>query len=241
MLVGASIGCDRSKKPVVSEHLEEKMPDVTLVSEISSDTEIQRVNFKIKGTRARMDTEDGTLSTILDPENGMTIIDHTDKSYQTIQLDLPDASRLSPEVAAKLASACEMRFTGKKKKIGQWECEEYVVFDSFEKGFPAELQSRAVGWITNDVKGGAAIQARKDKVAPSQLLKWMAATTSKEIAFPGFAVRTETTQNGQYPVTSTCLAISYESIGLQEFEVPSTYKEKSPQKNPNKSRLSNPH
>ena len=240
-LLGASIGCDRSAKPGVSEHLEENMPDVTLAYEISSDTAIQRVNFKIKGTRARTDTEEGLFSTIHDPDNGTTILDHRNKSYQTIQLDLPDNSKMSSELTAKIASACEMRFTGKTKRIGEWECKEYVLFDSFGKGFPEELQSRWVGWITDDLKGGPAIQARKEKVAPSQLIKWMSATTSKDIAFPGFAVRSETTLNGQYPVTSTCLKVSYGALDSQEFDIPSTYIDKSPQKNPNKPRLDNPH
>ena len=240
-LFGASIGCDRSAKPVTSEHREENMPDVTLVCEISSDTAIQRVNFKIKGTRARTDTEEGLFSSIHDPENGTTILDHRNKSYQTVQFEMPDNSKMSSELAAKLASACEMRFTGKTKKIGEWECKEYVLFDSFGKGFPEELQSRCVGWITDDLKGGAAIQARKDKVSPSQLIKWLSATTSKDIAFPGFAARTETTQNGQYPVTSTCVKLSYDTLDSKEFDIPSTYTDKSPKKNPNTPRLSNPH
>ena len=239
MLVVACIGCDRSAKPVISKHPEENFPDVTLVYEISSDTTIQRVNFKLKGTRARTDTEEGLFSTIHDPEKGTTFLDHKKKSYQTMQLDLPDNSKMSSKTAVKLASAWEMRFTGKTKKIGEWECKEYVLFDSFGKGFPEELQSRFVGWITDDLKGGAAIQAQKDKVAPSQLLKWMAATTSKDIAFPGFAVRTENTQNGQYPFTSTCIKVSYDTLDSQEFEIPSTYTDKSPQKIPNNHRMGN--
>lgn len=168
------------------------MPDVTLVYEISSDTAIQRVIFKLKGTRARTDTEDGQFSTIHDPEAGTTILDHDNKTYQTIQMDLPDNSQISSDVAAKITSAFQMKSTGKIEQIGKWECEEFVLFDSIGKGFPEELQTRCVGWIAKELKPGAAIQARKDQVAPSQLTKWMAATTSKEISFPGFAVRTET-------------------------------------------------
>ena len=216
-LCSASIGCDRSEKPV-SEHRKENMPDVTLVCQISSDTAIQRVNFKIKGTRARTDTDIGLVSTIHDPVNGTTILDHTNKSYQTFQFDLPDTSKMSSELAAKIASACEMRFTGKAKKIGEWECKEYVLFDSLGKGFPEELRFRAAAWITDDLIGGLAIQARKDKVAPSPVRKWIFATTSKVFTMPGFAVRTETTQGGQYPITSTCIKVSYDTLDPQEFD-----------------------
>lgn len=239
-LFGASIGCDRSAKPVVSKPREENMPDVTLVYEIFSDTTIQRVNFKIKGSRARTDTGEGLFSTIHDPEGGTVILDHTNKSYRKTQFDFPDASKMSSKTAAKIASAYEMRFTGKTKKIGEWECKEYVLFDSFGKGFPEELQSRSVGWITDDLKGGSAIQARKDQVSPSQLMKWMSATAPKVVAFPGFAARTVTMRYGQYPVTSTCIKVSYEALDSQEFEVPPNYTDKSPREKSNKLRLSGP-
>jgi hypothetical protein len=226
ILLVALSSCDRAAEHDTSTKTKEPstpIPDVTLVSEISSDSSIQRVNFMLKGSRARTDTEDGQFSTIHDPEVGTTILDHTNKAFQMMKLDLPDNSQISPEIAAKIKSAFEMRYTGKTEKIGEWMCREFILFDSYGKGFPEGLQSRSVGWITEDIEGGAAIQARKDNVAPSQLKTWMLATTSNDILFPGFAVRTITEQFGQNPVTSTCVDIVYDPILESELEIPANY------------------
>lgn len=240
LLIIISTGCNRFKKPTTSVDAKEEIPDVTLVSEISSETSIQRVSFKLKGGRARTDTEEGLFSTIHDPDVGTTILDHTKKAFQTIQIDLPDNSQISEEIAAKICSAFEMRYTGKVKKIGKWECEEFVLFDSFDKGFPEGLQSRSIGWIAKNFEGGAAIQARKEKVAPSQLVKWMAKTSGKDVFFPGFAVRTVTEQRGHYPTISTCVDISYASIDAGILEIPASYTDLSPKKNPNKAEMTTP-
>ena len=215
-LIVASGACDRKAKRVETPRQAAPPPDVTLVYELASDTAILQSKFQIKGEKARNDVEEGLVSTIHDPQVGLTYLDHRSKTYAIMPLGIPDTSGLGKK-SEEMAAAFEMRFTGKKEKIGQFECEEFVLFDTTGKQFPPELRAKAVAWITKGLKGGDLIQARKDKTAPSQMLKLLEKTASKKIAMPGFAVRTITFQGGQNPVTSTCVEIRYDPLDPKLF------------------------
>jgi len=230
LLIVATLACDRSenepgKQPFESKQ-QESITDVTLTNEISVGTEIEVVQFKMKGRLARADNQDGITSSIHDPEKGVTILDHRNKTYKIVPLDLPDNSKMSAELTAKLADSVKMRFTGRKAKIGKLDCEEFLFWDSMSNyEYPIELQTRIVAWIAKDLKGGAEIQAMKEKVAPSQLVQWLKKSTSKDhFGFPGFAVRIETSQKGQFhPMVNTCIKMSFDPLDAKEFSIPSNY------------------
>ena len=209
-------GCDSSAERH-SEAAKPKSGDVTIVYRIEAGAESQVVSFKMKNGRARNDTEGGTMSTIHDPDIGVILLDHGTRQYLVKTMELPDVRGASEEMRRLITSAAQMRFTGKKQKIGDWECEEFVLFDAHGLDVPPGLGFRAVAWIARDFDEGKESQSRKDSLAPADLYRFLAAVTLKDFALPGFAVRTETQQVGQPPTTSTCVELRFEDHDPDDF------------------------
>lgn len=209
-------GCDSSGKPR-SEAAKSKSRDVTIVYRVESGPELQVVSFKMRDGRARNDTEGGAISTIHDPDIGVIYLDHAARQYLVKTMESPDVHGASEEMRKIITAAAQMRFTGKRQMIGEWECEEFVLFDSRGLDVPPGLGFRAVAWIARDFDEGKAIQSRKDRLAPVELYRFLAAVTSKDFTLPGFAVRTETQQGAEPPSTSTCVELRFEDHDPDDF------------------------
>lgn len=219
-------GCNRHEDQSTPSNDTKSQEDITLILDVQNGDEIHRVEFKIKGSKARSDSKDTSTSTIHDPNQGITILDHVNKLHQKVPLPaIPSPTELSPEIKEILTESFEMRFTGEKKKIGSWDCEKFIIFDSYTKDIPISIQSKIVAWIARDFKEGASIQARKDRLAPNQLVELLNLTASTKLEMPGFAVRTDSvTGNGPHTV-STCAEIRHDPLDSEIFEIPASYKE----------------
>lgn len=228
-VVGAGSGCDRSGIKTVAPQPVAEPEDMTVTYDVSTADAIREMKIKVKGTRGRVDRERGNSSIIYDPELGCFALDHLAKTYQKVDLKLPDTTVLSPEQAAALAAgfgeAFKLKFTGKTQKIGDWECEEFVLFDSFDNENFHGREMRLVAWIAKDFPDGKDIQARISKIIPPEWIGWLAGISSKEIAFPGFVVRRESKVGGKYPIVTTFTEITFGPLDAHEFELPADYRE----------------
>jgi hypothetical protein len=137
--------------------------------------------------------DEGTqFSTYQDPDKGTFILDHESKSYRTIPL--PKIAERKPDDEASpqelrqyklLEESAKMAYTGRERKIGNWNCREFVILDTYGSEMPEYLQSSIVAWIADDFENGKEIQNRKFAVSPDGMMSQLQAIIGKKWNCPG--------------------------------------------------------
>jgi hypothetical protein len=196
--------------------------DFVIRQQVESMGHAQQIVLKIKGTKARLDTDQ--TSTIIDSNSGeTTMLIHGQKVFLKIA---PEQLKAQSEAVKSLMgtkedaapSPLELKPTGRKQPINGYETEEYVanlngadmsIFIS--KDFP---DYRKVVEALNIIQQGPGMEIfRSMAISPSE--------------YPGMPIRTEAKFLGQR-VAVTLESVQQTDLSDADFLVPPEYKELNP-------------
>lgn len=225
------VQCDKANKPTESATLTKpKDVEITFVTKVATDTEIQIVRFSIKDGKGLTRMEDPRFSTIHDPDKGIYLLDHHLKKFRHVTLpEIPDRKPESETTEheqkqyAMVEKAAKMAYSGKERLIGTWKCKEFVIWDSYGIGLPSQLESSIISWIAEDFENGKELQKRKNNLAPLPLVSRCSKISRKDFQLPGLALETIIRQSDELPEVYTLVEINGESLSKNAFEIPSGY------------------
>ena len=202
--------------------------DYIIKQEVETMGHVQQVVMKIKGAKARLDTEQ--TSTIIDSNTGETImLIHGQKVFLKIA---PEQLKAQSEAVKSLigtkgdetSSEIELKPTGRKQSINGYETEEYVtnlngtdmsIFIS--KDFPDYMK---IIEAVDIVQRGPGMD----------IFRTMAISPAK---YPGMPIRTEAKFLGQRVVV-TLKSVQQTDLADADFSLPADYKELNPGGQPGK-------
>src|SRR6516164_11242219 len=196
--------------------------DYIIKQEVETMGHVQQVVMKIKGAKARLDTEQ--TSTIIDSNTGeTTMLIHGQKVFLKIA---PEQLKAQSEAVKSLMgtkgdatpSPVELKPTGRKQSINGYETEEYVTSINgadmsifISKDFP---DFRKVVEALNIVQKGPGMDIfRSMAISPSE--------------YPGMPIRTEAKFLGQRVVV-TLESVEQTDLSDADFSIPPDYKELNP-------------
>lgn len=224
------VQCDEPNKATESARAKPKVEEITFVTKVATDAEIQIVRFSIKDGKGLTRMEDPRFTTIHDPDKGVYLLDHHLKKFRHITSpEIPDKK---PETEtteherkqyAIIEKAAKMAYSGKERLIGEWRCREFVVWDSYGTGVPSQLESSIIAWIAEDFENGKELQRLKSNLAPLPLVSRFSKISGKDFQLPGLALETIVRQSDGLPEVYTLVEITGESPSKDAFEIPSGY------------------
>ncbi len=152
----------------------------------------------------------GNMTTIVRTDlNKVYMLDDTAKTYMEMPADL---------AAGTTAAKIEMRATGQKKKIKEWNCEEYIITGSGEM---AEIKMTV--WASEDIKVDEKL---RDSLLASIKNPMLNSLADKLRELKGFPVEQSIAINmgGMPTTTATRLnSVAEQNIPDDKFEVPAGY------------------
>jgi hypothetical protein len=200
--------------------------DLTVEQKLEGPMIAGNATMKMKGDLVRMDIPAGpagTATMIIDLAKGeMATVIHQMKmvmrmnSAQLQAAAKAGRAQLKGNDSAATEKPLTPTATGKKEKIGDYDCEIYT---ATMEGVTAKA------WISTD-KRLAPIRVATDRMAKSALSELMK-KQSPDLAFatvPGAIVKTETAVMGQ-TMTSTLVSFKEVPVAASEFQVPADYTE----------------
>ena len=173
------------------------------------------VTMKVKGNLARVEapTPVGQTISIFDLEKGkMTILMTTQNVAIEMDLNAMKAQAAELQKAAGAdAAALKPTATGSKKKVGEWDTEEYTLTT---QGVTMHL------WIAPGFPNGKAIAQELGKLSQGMSV---GTPDPNALGLPGVVVLSEVeTPVGK--VTTTLQSVKQEPVEASEFVVPEGYK-----------------
>ena len=161
----------------------------------------------------------GTTVIMRTDQGKMFILNQTAKNYVEQSLE---AAKSSAAAAATMMGGdkmqVEMKPTGAEKKIGDWNCKQYLL--TVTGGVPITMEI----WATTDVKIDPAVYSKMTETMGSNPM--MTPLTEKIKSIPGYPVQTimKMPLGGQVvETTSTVQKISQDTIAASEFNIPEGY------------------
>lgn len=178
--------------------------------------------IKLKDRWARTDFEVNgkPFSTIQSPDLHIAL-NHDDKTWrhQPEPPSIPPES-FDPEI---LKEGFPLKFSGRKKSIIGWECEEYVLVDLQPGDIPNNnRRQRAVAWIARDFPEGTRLQRLLERANYNVILAPIEKIMGNRLSLPGFALETEF-QEGDLKGNLTFTAIKQGDLPDSIFEIPEEY------------------
>jgi hypothetical protein len=174
--------------------------DLTMEQKMESPMQSGSVTLRIKGERMRTDMPAQNVSAIMDYKaREMTTLMHAGK--MAMKMPLPSTNQMA-ETIAKMEKP---KATGRKEKVGAWDCEV------FELTMPT---GKTLMWVAKDFPNYGALKKELDvtvKDAPAGAFD-----------LGGMVVRTETDMGGA-KVTTELVSVKTDAIADSEFEVPAGY------------------
>ncbi|HEV3211129.1 MAG TPA: DUF4412 domain-containing protein [Chthoniobacterales bacterium] len=196
--------------------------DYIIKQEVETMGHVQQIGMKIKGAKARLDTEQ--TSTIIDSNTGETImLIHGQKVFLKIA---PEQLKAQSEAVKSLMgtkadetpSGIELKPTGKRQSINGYETEEYVT----------NLNGTDMSiFISKDFPDYMKIIEAVDVVQRGpgmDIFRTMAISPAK---YPGMPIRTEAKFLGQRVVV-TLKSVQQTDLTDADFSLPADYKELNP-------------
>lgn len=195
--------------------------DLTLSFTVGAGGQQYQGVMKLKNNWARTDFEVNgkPFSTIQSPELHIWL-NHDDKTWG----HQPEPPSIPPDLDAKiLKERFPLEFSGRKKTIIGWECEEYVLVDLQPGDIPNHnRRQRAVAWIARDFPGGIGLQRLLERANYNVILPPIEKIIGNRLSLPGFALETEF-QEGDLKGSLTFTAIKQGDLPDSIFEIPEEY------------------
>jgi hypothetical protein len=171
----------------------------------------------ISGDKARMEGLGGMISILRGDQNKMLLITEATKAYTESDLDSPQGP-VGAAAAMMGDVQVDVKPTGNTKKIGEWNCQEYLV--TFTGGMPMTMQM----WVCPDVSIDSSLSSKMSGGMGANPA--MAKMAEKLKAIKGYAIQTVTKMAMGAQVMETTMTvqkISQEKIDPALFEVPAGY------------------
>ena len=180
--------------------------DLVLVQETAMGEVKDKTVMSIKGKMVRTDVGD-KHSVIIDTETGnMISLMHEQKMTMKMDGAMMKAAQAAAAPAGEIPQPVA---TGKKEKVGDYECEIYTLSN---QGTETRM------WIAKDYPG-----YDKLKTELAALKKMGGAATANQKDLPGMAIKTETKAGGITYVT-TLVSLKEEKVEDKIFTAPADYK-----------------
>lgn len=191
--------------------------DLVIVQKVEGGGQAGEQTIKIKGDKARTDLAQ-PVSVITDGASGeMSTLMHQQKTFLKVSAAQTKAMMEQLQKAKPNVEPAKLQPTGKKEKIGEYECEI----------FTANLGEIAVTyWLAKDFPNYPAVLA--------QIANYQSGTVSamgnglmpdlKE--FPGMIIKTEMNAGGK-KIVATLVSAKEENVDPAVFNIPANYKETS--------------
>lgn len=203
---------------------------LTFLTEVATESSIEIVRFSMKDGKGLTWTDDPRFTTIHDPNKGLIYLDHKLKKFRQVPPPkIPERKTDSESTDQELKQyeivekATKMAYTGKEKTIGNWRCEEFVIFDSYKLGVPPHLESSIIVWISDEIENGKALQKQKFDLVPLPILSDSSKISGKDLEIPGFSVQMIKRKANELPEITTFKKITAEPLKKADFEVPAGY------------------
>ncbi len=191
--------------------------DLTVVQKMEGTEGLNKITFKIKGDKARVEVSP-QITTIVDAKTG---------ELTTLMNDQKTVMRISGERAKAMAEMAKTfvkqeapeqalpKPTGRKEKIAGYETEEYVT---------ESPKYKATYWVAKTYPDYQSILQQM-----SLLQRGAFAEITKGMpdyhALPGLPLRTKIKTPGQAEITSTIESVSLAPLPASDFGVPAGYTE----------------
>ncbi len=193
--------------------------DFVITQQVEGAMQTGTMVVKIKGDKSRADIAP-PLSTITDGATGDVVtLMHSQKTFMKIPADrtraLMEQMQKKQAPGAAAAPAPMLVPTGKKEKVGAYDCE---IFKWDAEGVSATY------WIAKGYPKYPDILAAMEKIQNAGLAQLARSMTPKPSDFPGMPVKTELTIAGQ-KVTTTLVTVTEENVDPALFTIPGDYKE----------------
>lgn len=189
--------------------------DLVIVQKVEGNAQSGEQTIKIKGDKARTDLAQ-PVSMITDGATGeMVTLMHTQKTYLKVSAAQTKAMMEQLQKLRPSAEPSKLQPTGKKEKIGEYECEI----------FTANLGAlTATYWIAKDFPNYQAVLAQLEKLQAGTISAMGKGLMPELKDFPGMMIKTEIETGGKKIVT-TLVSAKEENVDPGVFKIPASYKE----------------
>lgn len=189
--------------------------DLVIVQKVDGSGQSGEQTIKIKGDKARTDLGQ-PVSMITDGATGEIVtLMHTAKTYLKVAPDQTKAMMNQLQKLRANAEPAKLQPTGKKEKIGEYECE---IFTANLGGLTATY------WIAKDFPNYQAVLAQLEKLQAGTISAMGKGLMPELKDFPGMMMKTEMDMGGKKIVT-TLLSAKEETVDPAIFKVPANYRE----------------
>jgi hypothetical protein len=189
--------------------------DLVIVQKVEGGGQAGEQTIKIKGDKARADLAQ-QVSVITDgATGGMTTLMHQQKSFLKVTPAQTKAMMEQLQKARPNSEPSKLEPTGKKEKIGEYECEIFTV----------NLGSLSVTyWLAKDFPNYPTVLAQLEKFQAGAVSAMGQGLMPELKEFPGMVMKTEMNAGGKKIVT-TLVSAKEDNVDPGVFNIPSSYKE----------------
>lgn len=189
--------------------------DLVIVQKIEGGGQTGEQTIKIKGDKARSDLAQ-PVSMITDGATGeMITLMHTTRTFLKVSAAQTKEMLEQLQKMRPTTDAPKLQPTGKKEKIGEYECEI----------FTTNLGAITVTyWIAKDFPNFQAVLAELDKFQSGAISAMGKGSMPALKDFPGMMMKTEIDVSGKKTVT-TLVSAKEENVDPAIFKTPAGYKE----------------
>jgi hypothetical protein len=191
--------------------------DLILVQKVEGGGQTGEQTIKIKGDKSRTDLAQ-PVSMITDGATGeiVTLI-HQQKTFLKISSAQTHAMMEQLQKLRPGAEPAKLQPTGKKEKIGDYECE---IFTTSAGGLAITY------WLAKDFPNFPAVMAQLEKFQSGSISAMGKGLLPELKDFPGMMMKTEMDSGGK-KIVNTLLSVKEENVDPAVFNIPAGYHEMS--------------
>jgi Domain of unknown function (DUF4412) len=189
--------------------------DLILTQRVDGGGQTGEQTIRIKGGKSRADLA-STLSLLTDAATGDAFtLKHPDRSFMKVPAAQSQAMLAEMKKKRGEAPPPQLKPTGKKEKVGDYECE---IFTTDLGGLTVTY------WLAKDFPNFAAIQQQLSAVQAGAQALASQGLMPDPATFPGMTMKTVIELGGK-KVTTTTLTVRETPVADSVFEIPQGYKE----------------
>ncbi len=189
--------------------------DLVVVQKVEGSGQAGEQKIRVKGDQARSDVAN-SMSMITDGATGeMITLMHSGKTFLKISAEQTKAMMEQLQQRRPNAEPAKLQPTGKKEKIGEYECEI----------FTTNLGAMTITyWIAKDFPNFPSILTQLEKFQSGAISAMGRGLMPELKDFPGLAMKTEIDMGGKKTIT-TLVSAKEENVDPAIFKIPAGYKE----------------
>lgn len=189
--------------------------DLILTQRVDGGGQSGEQTIRIKDGKSRADLA-ATLSLLTDAATGDAYtLKHADRTFMKVPAAQSQAMLGEMKKKRGDAPAPELKATGKKEKVGEYECE---IFTTDLGGLTVTY------WIARGFPNYEAIQKQLSAVQSGALALSSRGLMPDPTTFPGMTMKTMIELSGK-KVTTTTLSVKETPVAANVFDIPAGYKE----------------